>query len=111
TGIGIIGTEAAAKPTERLDIGSGNVRVRDINTAMGAATDKIVVADTAGILKTIAASALLTTEPWYIQGTANPADSNTQNIYQQGKVAVGFSDTDAVSGKQLEVKGDILSSK
>lgn len=58
TGIGITGTEAAAKPTERLDIGSGNVRVRDINTNTGLGTDKIVVADGTGILKTISSNTL-----------------------------------------------------
>src|SRR5690606_19504102 len=35
------------------------------------------------------------------------ATANTDNIYQQGKVAVGFTDADAVSDKQLEVKGDM----
>ncbi len=47
------------------------------------------------------------TEPWYVQNTSTEATSNTENIYQQGKVAVGFSNTDAVSGKQFEVKGDM----
>lgn len=45
-------------------------------------------------------------EPWKIQNTTTPATENDDNIYQQGKVAVGFESTDAVSGKQLEVKGD-----
>lgn len=45
-------------------------------------------------------------EPWRIQNTINAATANNQNIYQQGKVAVGFTTTDAVSGKQFEVKGD-----
>lgn len=54
TGIAIPGAEAAAKPTEMLDVGAGNVRVRDINSSVGtAATDKIVVADANGVLKTI----------------------------------------------------------
>ncbi|MDP9956561.1 putative coiled-coil protein SlyX [Epilithonimonas hungarica] len=48
-----------------------------------------------------------TPEPWYIQNTTTPASANTQNIYQNGKVAVGFSNTDVVSGKQFEVKGDV----
>ena len=48
-----------------------------------------------------------TPEPWYIQNTTTPASANTQNIYQQGKVAVGFNNTDALSGKQFEVKGDV----
>ncbi len=50
-----------------------------------------------------------TPEPWYIQNTTTPASANSQNIYQQGKVAIGFSNTDAVSTKQLEVKGDLKS--
>lgn len=45
-------------------------------------------------------------EPWKIQNTSNDAANNTDNIYQAGKVAVGFTDADAVSDKQLEVKGD-----
>ncbi|GEN74048.1 hypothetical protein [Chryseobacterium lathyri] len=56
TGIGIAGTEAAAKPTEMLDVGSGNVRIRNINTVTGASTDKIVVADANGVLKTVSSS-------------------------------------------------------
>ncbi|MDQ8006030.1 MAG: hypothetical protein REI64_14605, partial [Pedobacter sp.] len=53
---GNIGTDIAIAPTERLDIGSGNVRIRDINTIAGLATDNLVVADANGVLKTIAAS-------------------------------------------------------
>lgn len=53
-GIGINGVNAVAKPTERLDIGSGNVRIRTIYTAAGGATDRVVVADANGVLKTIA---------------------------------------------------------
>src|SRR5690606_29543657 len=49
------------------------------------------------------------TEPWKIQNTTNDATANTDDIYQQGKVAVGFTDADAVSEKQLEVKGDFKS--
>lgn len=41
-------------PTEKLDVGTGNVRVRTINTNIGTATtDNIVVADSNGVLKTI----------------------------------------------------------
>lgn len=49
------------------------------------------------------------TEPWKIQNTTNDATANTDDIYQQGKVAIGFTDADAVSNKQFEVKGDIKS--
>lgn len=55
----------------------------------------------------IATGADAKTEPWFVQNTSNEATANTDNIYQQGKVAVGFTDADAVSDKQLEVKGDM----
>ncbi|WP_426479256.1 hypothetical protein ACP3T3_07335 [Chryseobacterium sp. CBSDS_008] len=43
-----------AAPTEKLDIASGNVRIRDINSNVGVGgTDRIVVANASGILKTI----------------------------------------------------------
>ncbi|MDF2553968.1 MAG: uncharacterized protein K0R77_3243 [Chryseobacterium sp.] len=49
------------------------------------------------------------TEPWNVQGTTTQATGNSQNIYQQGKVAVGFTDADGITTKQLEVKGDFKS--
>ncbi|UOV00034.1 hypothetical protein MUU74_08775 [Chryseobacterium daecheongense] len=48
-----------------------------------------------------------TLEPWNVQNTANPATANNQNIYQSGKVGIGFTAGDAVSDKQFEVKGDM----
>lgn len=59
----------------------------------------------------IATGADAKTEPWRIQNTANEATANTDNIYQQGKVAVGFTSADAVTTKQMEVKGDFKVSK
>lgn len=44
---------ATSTPTERLDIGTGNLRVRDISTTAGSQTDRFVVADITGVLKTI----------------------------------------------------------
>src|SRR5690606_41587800 len=41
-----------------------------------------------------------------VQNTSDEATANTEDIYQQGKVAIGFTDADSVSEKQLEVKGD-----
>ncbi|KMQ61263.1 hypothetical protein ACM39_17755 [Chryseobacterium sp. FH2] len=46
------------------------------------------------------------TEPWKIQGTNDPATQNTENIYQEGKVAIGTNPTMLASAKQLEVMGD-----
>ena len=45
--------------------------------------------------------------PWNVQNTSSPATANTQNIYQDGKVGIGFASTDAVSDRQFEVKGDM----
>src|SRR5690606_9320337 len=47
------------------------------------------------------------TEPWKVQDIGTEADDNQQDIYQEGKVAVGFTDADGISDKQLEVKGDV----
>ncbi|MDM1497060.1 hypothetical protein HX063_16950 [Myroides odoratimimus] len=44
-------------------------------------------------------------QPWLKQETRNEATENTDNIYQKGKVAVGFDESDIVSDRQLEVKG------
>lgn len=121
TAIGVSGQEALAKPTERLDIGEGNadggnkgsIRIRAINSAAytgDVTTDKIVVADGTGVLKTVAVSTVApaATEPWKIQKTTNNAVLNSDKIYQNNKVAVG--DFSAVeSTKQFEVKGDFKS--
>ncbi|GEN73903.1 hypothetical protein [Chryseobacterium lathyri] len=49
----------------------------------------------------------ISASPWNLQNTANPATSNNQNIYQNGKVGIGFTSADAVSDRQFEVKGDM----
>src|SRR5690554_1756693 len=61
---------------------------------------------TSGKWNRLASDADIPTEPWKIQNTDTEATDNADNIYQQGKVAVGFTDADGVSDKQLEVKGD-----
>lgn len=43
-------------PVEKFEVATGNVRIRDINTVVGTSTDKIVVADANGILKTLKAT-------------------------------------------------------
>src|SRR5690554_417883 len=61
---------------------------------------------TSGKWNRIATGADIPTEPWRIQNTTTEATDNADNIYQQGKVAVGFTSADTVSAKQMEVKGD-----
>lgn len=50
TGIGI------ETPEEMLHVAEGNIRVDKINTNTGVVTDKIVVADASGVLKTVNAT-------------------------------------------------------
>ncbi|MFW0718348.1 hypothetical protein [Pedobacter sp. N23S346] len=113
TAIGLTGTEAAAKPTELLDLGgaattgNGGLRIRNINSAAyaGAATDNLVVADANGILKTVTSSTL-TTEPFQVESTTTKATTNTQNIYQNGNVGIGdFSASNPLTN--LDVRGAI----
>src|SRR5690606_17926289 len=54
----------------------------------------------------IATGADAKTKPWFVKNTSNEATTNTDNIYHQGKVEVGFTDADGISDKKLEVKGD-----
>lgn len=90
TGIGIIGTEANAKPTEMLDIGSGNVKIRTLPNLRGNDTDQMVVVNNEGVLKSVQQKLInIPTEPWLVMNDDTEATSNTQNIYQIGKVAIG----------------------
>lgn len=90
TGIGIDGSTAAAKPSEMLDIGKGNVRIRELPDTDGdAVNDKIVVVDDQGVLRSIEASEAESNGPWYDQSSNNPTNNNEANVYQMGNVAVG----------------------
>ncbi|NML69060.1 hypothetical protein HHL23_04545 [Chryseobacterium sp. RP-3-3] len=46
-----------ATPTETLDIATGNLRVRNINTNTGTTGDRLVVTDATGVFKTVAPAA------------------------------------------------------
>ena len=50
-------------------------------------------------------------EPWKIQGTNKQASNNNENIYQEGKVAIGQKLTDRVADTSLEVNGAISTIK
>ena len=53
TNVGQVGISTTI-PSQNLDVATGNVRIRDINSNSGVATtDKVVVADASGVLKTI----------------------------------------------------------
>lgn len=68
TGTGDVGIDTDT-PSEKFDVGSGNVRVRDINANIGVATDRVVVSDADGILKTIPASTFAATNIYNANGT------------------------------------------
>ncbi|WP_426483940.1 hypothetical protein [Flavobacterium sp. 2] len=67
----------------------------------GTTSDKVMVSDASGVLKTIDQSTL-TIEPWQIEKTTNKATLNTDNIYQTGNVGIG---TNSPSEK-LQVNGN-----
>ncbi|MCW3160831.1 hypothetical protein [Chryseobacterium oryctis] len=103
---GNIGTDLAIAPTERLDIGSGNVRIRGINANTGASGDKYVVADANGVLKTVTkqtallvggdlSDALLSTSTITAPSGGNTFTSNvlgtyTLNITQKSLVSFSY---------------------
>lgn len=100
---GKIGTGPAIAPTETIDVGKGGIRIREVIDYPGdIATDKIVVADADGVLKTVAGSNLAV-EPWQIQTTSDKATANTDNIYQMGTVAIGKNEVQ--SNVVLDVEG------
>ncbi|WP_415328974.1 hypothetical protein [Chryseobacterium sp. MMS23-Vi53] len=49
-------------PTERLDIANGNLRVRDINNNVGLGNDKLLVADSNGVIKIAGGDAFSVTD-------------------------------------------------
>ena len=57
-----IGDFSGENVSQKLDVKDGNVRVRDINASAGIATDKVVVADAQGVLKTVSAMPGIRTE-------------------------------------------------
>lgn len=121
-GIGLEGTGSNAKPKSRLDIGSGEVRIRDLPDSLGNINESnIVVVKTAtsnhqkGILRSVPFSDIVV-EPWMIQKTQQKAEENFENIYQMGSVAINHDRTLPQSTNnqpqeniKLYVKGSILS--
>lgn len=96
---------ATTVPTNKLHVvaTANPVRLEGLQASIDA-TDNIVVADGTGVLKTVAASALVpaATEPWFKQTDGTQATANTDHIYQMGKVAINKTTTN----KQLEVVGN-----
>src|SRR5690625_2101493 len=123
TGIGIIGINNAAKPTEMLDIGENpddnagyedlhKVKIRDLPRTDGALAlptpDKIVTVDPDGVLRSVDIDDLggnddVVEGPWLNQDGDEVATDNEEDIYQIGSVAIGKDD--GLPGVALDVQG------
>jgi hypothetical protein len=106
TGTGNVGI-ATPSPSEKFDVGAGNVRIRDIFASAGSvATDRVVVADASGVLKTaaiadintnlytndgtLAANRTVTTNNNFLRFTGNGNTVSINNTGTQGRlVAIG----------------------
>jgi hypothetical protein len=113
------GTLAALNPNGNFGIGTvqasnklhviGNDTIRLQGLQEVSSYDKVIVSDANGVLKTISPNSFSTgiyQEPWYVQGTTNPAQSgNHQNIYQLGSVAIGKNT--AYSNIKLDIAGAV----
>lgn len=125
-GVGIIGVNNDAKPTEMLDIGNNpdvnatyeelhKVKVRDLPRTEGdvvsTTPDKIVTVNADGVLRSVNASELGGNDdvelqgPWLNQSDDSVATENDEDIYQMGNVAIGKQN--GLAGVALDVKGSI----
>ncbi len=95
-------------PTNRLHVVSSSDPIKLEGLQTVTSYDKIIVADASGVLKT-ATSSSVTLEPWYNSATSSAATSNTQNIYQMGKVSVGKNAvyTSGNNSVQLDAQGSV----
>ena len=101
-------------PTETLDV-KGKVRIQELytdnqqtgtNNATFTATNVVTVDDN-GVLgkKTLSSIIMPTipTEPWQVAGGSTQATTNTQNIYQNGKVGIGNYSANSTMESSFEI--------
>lgn len=102
-GIGVLA------PTNRLHIKpitseANDHPIRIEGLKADATAINVLVVDEDGVLKTVAKSLVSSlSEPWLVQGESINANSNLQDIYQMGKVAIG-ADPSTLSGNALTAK-------
>lgn len=78
------------KPTQAVHIKSNIEPLRLEGLKSGLSTDSILTVNDSGVVRRIQSSELASNnEPWFNQSTNKGATSNTQNIYQMGRVGVG----------------------
>ena len=100
-GIGL----GTAKPNERLEINGGNVKISTLNTNTGAATDKIVVVDPSGVLKSINPSATpLNDTSSIISLSSGTIPSTAYTVLANGDVTLP--DPSSLSGKMYYILKD-----
>lgn len=81
------------------------------NTTSKYSPAKMVVVDKNGVLgkqdfPTIPTMPTIPTEPWQVAGSSTQATSNSQDIYQSGKVGIGSFGSGKNLTHKLEVEGD-----
>jgi hypothetical protein len=94
TNAGRVGINTS-NPTAKLHVidSTNNTPLRLEGLTSGSvATDSVLVATSTGVVKRLSPSVLgSATEPWYSSVTSKGATSNSENIYQMGRVGVGTS--------------------
>lgn len=89
-------------PTNLLHIKSTNNPVRIEGVSTGSSSDSIITLNDSGVIRKMTANNFASAnEPWFNISTNKGATSNTQDIYQMGKVGINTSSL----LNQLTVKG------
>lgn len=81
-------------PSNPLHVVSSSNPLRLVGLQSGAISDSILVSDANGVVKQISSSRFSSTsntQPWFSSTTNTGATSNTENIYQMGRVGIGTS--------------------
>lgn len=90
-----------------LDV-NGQAKISTLNDQGSTTTNlKMVVAGADGVLKKadIPSIPTIPTEPWQVAGSTAQATSNTNNIYQNGKVGIGDYSANSIMESSFEING------
>ena len=114
--IGIGKNSASYNLDVKGDAKISGLKTTDDNITDGSTTSKyspakMVVVDKNGVLgkqdfPTIPTMPTIPTEPWQVAGSSTQATSNSQDIYQSGKVGIGSFGSGKNLTHKLEVEGD-----
>ena len=102
TGIAVDNTNRVISALNTTNLWNANqLQGRPISTVAPTAFQVLTWAGTSWMPASIGA------EPWRVAGTTNSATSNTENIYQMGRIGIGTNNP----GKELSVVGNAVISK